>query len=243
MAVKNSEYYQKLVERNEELTHRLEEIENMRRKERKTYTQIMLSLAQEVYVKDSYTYGHVNQVERLGLLTAREMGLDLSGRRADVLSAGLILHDVGKIGIPDAILKKPGPLSPEEWKVMKTHVEKGEKILEPLSDFQEVLEIVRSHHENFDGSGYPRGLKGEQIPLFARIVSVVDAFHAIVSTRCYSKGRSVEDAFRELRRCSGTQFDPVAVEAFIRSLSREMKKRGVGFFLDESTDGSLARCA
>lgn len=243
MAVKTAEYHQSIIAQNKELGARVEEIEKLRKKERETYYQIMRSLAQEVYEKDNYTFGHVTQVERLGIMTAKEMGLNLTGRDREVLCAGLILHDVGKIGIPDHILKKPGSLNQDEWKVMKTHVEKGAKILEHLSDFKEALEIVRCHHENFDGSGYPRGLKGDRVPLFARIVSVVDAFHAIVSTRCYSKGRPAEAAFEELKRCAGTQFDPVVVDAFIRAMKREMKKRGVGFFLDELTDGSQGQAA
>ncbi len=238
MAVKTAEYHRSLIEQNQELAKRLAAIQKLREKERGTNYQIMRALAEEVHAKDAYTFGHISQVERLGIMTAKEMGLDLSGRRSDNLSAGLILHDVGKIGIPDHILKKPAKLTQEEWKIMRTHVEKGAKILEPLENFKEVAEIVRCHHENCDGSGYPRGLKGEEIPIEARIVSVVDAFHAIVSTRCYSQGRPVEAAFEELKRCAGVQFDPVVVDAFVGALKKEMKKRGVGFFLDELTDGS-----
>jgi HD-GYP domain-containing protein (c-di-GMP phosphodiesterase class II) len=202
LAVKTSEYHERL--------------EASRKKEQDTYYQIMMSLAQEVQAKDPYTFGHIRQVERLGVMTARRLGLDLSGKKKDVLCAGLFLHDVGKIGIPDHILKKPAPLDTEEWKVMRTHVEKGVKILEPLSDFKEAAEIVFCHHECFDGSGYPRGLKGEEIPIEARIVSAVDAFHAMVSTRCYRPGRSAEAALEELQRCAGRQFDPHVVEALGR---------------------------
>ena len=227
MAVKSAEYHRHLLEKNKELECRLLEIEKMRTKEQKTYYEIMRSLAAEVYAKDAYTFGHIGQVERLGLMTALEMGLDLSGRGKDILSASLILHDVGKIGIPDRILNKPAKLTDEEWEIMRTHVDKGAKILEPLTDFREVREVVRAHHEFFDGSGYPRGLKGDAIPIEARIVGVVDAFHAIVSTRCYSTGRPIEFAFQELRRCAGTQFDPKVVEAFVRAMTREMRKRGI----------------
>lgn len=240
MAVKTAEYHQGLLEQNRELARRVGEIEKLRNKEQETYYEIMRSLAQEVYAKDAYTFGHVSQVERLGLMTAREMGLDLTGKKKDILCAGLILHDVGKIGIPDRILKNPGRLEGEDWKVMQSHVEKGKKILEPLTDFKEAAEIVYCHHERYDGTGYPRGLKGEAIPIEARIVSVVDAFHAIVSTRCYSQGRPLEFAVEELRRCGGTQFDPQVVEAFIRALRKEMKKRGTHFFLDETVDGAAS---
>ena len=232
IAVKTSEYHQHLIERNieleakkKELEERLQEIERLRGKEQETYYQIMKSLAQEVHAKDPYTFGHIRQVERLGIMTAQELGLDLSGKRKAVLSAGLLLHDVGKIGIPDHILKKPASLTSEEWKVMRTHVDKGAKILEPLSDFKEVAEIVRCHHENYDGTGYPRGLKGNQIPMEARIVSVVDAFHAIVSSRCYREGRPMEVAFQELKRCAGTQFDPQVVEAFIQASKKQLQAK------------------
>ncbi|HNX69141.1 MAG TPA: HD domain-containing phosphohydrolase [Candidatus Omnitrophota bacterium] len=231
MAVKTSEYNQSLLEQNRELERRLEEIEGMRRKEQRTYYEIMRSLAEEVHAKEPYTFGHVSEVERLGLMTARELGMDTVGRAKDIISAALILHDVGKIGIPDGILCKPGRLDPDEWAIMKTHVEKGAKILEPLTDFKKVREIILAHHERFDGSGYPHGLKGDQIPIEARIVSVVDSFHAIVSTRCYREGRSIEVAFDELQNCAGSQFDPVVVEAFISVLKKELQKKGKDFVL------------
>lgn len=233
MAVKTAEYNQSLLEQNRELERRLEEIETMRRKEQRTYYEIMRSLAEQVHAKEPYTFGHVSEVEKLGLMTARELGMDLSGRNKDVLSAALILHDVGKIGVPDHILCKPGALNAEEWKIMQSHVEKGTKILEPLSDFKKVREIIWAHHERYDGGGYPRRLKGEQIPIEARIVTVVDSFHAIVSTRCYQEGRSIEEAFRELQNCAGAQFDPVVVDAFIAVLKREMQKKGSGAILHQ----------
>ncbi len=225
MAVKTTEYHQNLFEKTQELEKRINEIETLRQKEQKTYYEIMRSLAQEVHAKEPSTFGHVEEVEKLGIMTARELGLDLSGRNKDILSAALTLHDVGKIGVPDHVLTKPGALTEEEWKIMRTHVEKGVRILEPLTDFKKVREIIWQHHERYDGKGYPRGMRGEEIAIEARIVSVVDAFHAIVSTRCYSQGRPVEEAFRELKNCAGTQFDPQVVEAFIRVLSREMQKK------------------
>ncbi len=232
MAVKTTEYHQSLLERNQQLESQLHEIESLRAREQKRYYEIIRSLAQQVHAKDPYTFGHIGQVERLGVITGRELGLDMSGRFKDILSAGLLLHDVGKIGIPDHILNKPAKLDADEWVIMKTHVDKGAQILEPLTDFKEVRDIVYAHHECWDGSGYPRGLKGDKIPIGARIVCVVDAFHAIVSTRCYSKGRPIETAFKELRRCAGTQFDSQVVEAFISGLTKEMKKRGTGFFYE-----------
>lgn len=224
MALKIAEYHRGLLEKNRELKSRISEIERLREKEQKTYYEIVHSLAREVYEKDAFTFGHLDQVEKMGLLTAKALGLDLSGSKRHTLSAGLLLHDVGKIGIPDQILNKPSRLSEEEWQIMKGHVDKGVKILEPLTDFREVVQIVQCHHEHMDGSGYPRGLKGDQIPLESRIVAVVDAFHAIITNRCYSAGKSVEEAFAELRRCSATQFDGVVVEAFIKVMKESLRK-------------------
>ncbi|MBU9889409.1 MAG: HD domain-containing protein [Candidatus Omnitrophica bacterium] len=228
MAVKTAEYNQNLVVQNQELEKRLKTIEALRHKEQRTYYEIMRSLAEEVHAKEPNIYGHVSEVERLGLMTAREMGMELTGPNKDVLAAALILHDVGKIGIPDCILSKPGALTEDEWKVMKTHVEKGAKILEPLSDFKRVREIILAHHERYDGGGYPRGLRGEEIPIEARILSVVDSFHAIISSRCYREGRSIEEAFQELMNGSGSQFDPVVVDSFIRVMKREIQRKGTG---------------
>ncbi len=228
MAIKTAEYNQSLIAQNRELEKRLKEIETMRHKEQRTYYEIMRSLAEEVHAKEPNIYGHISEVERLGLMTAREMGMELTGPGKDVLSAALILHDVGKIGIPDSILTKPGPLADDEWKIMKTHVEKGAKILEPLTDFKKVREIILAHHERYDGGGYPQGLRGDEIPIEARILSVVDSFHAIVSSRCYRGGRSMEEAFQELQNGAGAQFDPIAVDSFIRIMKKEMHKKGVG---------------
>ncbi len=230
LAVKTTEYHQNLVQHNvelvakkSELEDRLSEIERLRKKEQETYYQIMKSLAQQIHAKDPYTFGHIRQVEQLGLMTADEMNLGLDAKRRAMLSAGLLLHDVGKIGIPDNILKKPASLDPDEWKIMRSHVEKGVKILEPLTDFQEAAEIVHGHHERWDGTGYPRRLKKNEIPTGSRIVSVVDAFHAIVSNRCYREGRPMQEAFDELRRCARTQFDPDVVDAFIEGMKKSKK--------------------
>jgi len=226
MAIKTAEYNQNLVEQNQELAKRLDEIERMRTKEQRTYYEIMRSLAEEVHAKEPYIFGHVSEVERLGMMTAREMGMDLTGKTKDLLSAALILHDVGKIGIPDNILCKPGQLTRDEWEIMKSHVEKGARILEPLTDFKKVREIIMAHHERFDGTGYPRGLKGNDISIEARIICVVDSFHAIVSSRCYREGRSIDSAIHEIQNCAGTQFDSVVVDAFLRALKKELQKKG-----------------
>ncbi len=229
IAIKTANLREDLLQRNlelelhqKELKERLHEIEFLREKEQSTYHQIILSLANEVYAKDPYTSGHLAHVERLGLMTAKELGYDLSTpKRRNTLLAALHLHDVGKIGIPDNILKKPGPLTDAEWKIMRQHPFRGAKILEPLTEFKEVGNIVLHHHESYDGSGYPEGLRGEEIPIESRIISVVDAFHAIVSTRCYREGRPVSVAIRELEKGAGTQFDPKVTAAFIRAYHKE----------------------
>lgn len=128
---------------------------------------------------------------------------------------GALLHDLGKIGIPDAILLKSGPLTEDEWAVMRTHPEIGQRILATVPFMAEAAEIVLSHEERFDGSGYPRGLAGDAIPLWARLFAVIDTLDAITSDRAYRKGLPFDTAKAEIMRLSGVQFDPVAVEAFV----------------------------
>jgi HD-GYP domain-containing protein (c-di-GMP phosphodiesterase class II) len=132
----------------------------------------------------------------------------------DIKLAGIV-HDIGKIHVPEEVLCKPGPLTPQQFDLVKSHAAWGAKILEPLKE-SGIERIVRYHHEALDGQGYPDGLKGEQIPIGARIITVADAFQAMVRERRYRKARSVEDAVAELRRCRGTQFDPVAVDALVQ---------------------------
>ncbi len=136
-----------------------------------------------------------------------------------------ILHDIGKIGVPESVLNKPTLLTADEYEIMKTHAALGAKILEPLK-VRAIESIVRHHHESFDGQGYPDNLKGEQIPIGARIIAVADAFDAMVSTRPYRKARTDEDAMAELRRCRGTQFDPMVVDAFLRLMESHRIWRG-----------------
>ena len=223
MTIKAAEFHDDLAKRNRELEEKIEEINQLRKKEQQTYYQIILSLAREVHARDAYTSGHMEEVEKLGLMTAEEMGLEMTGHKKDILVAALHLHDVGKIGIPDNVLKKEGKLTEEEWLIMRDHVFKGARILEPMDDFKEVAKIVMLHHENFDGSGYPYGLKGDEIPIEARIICVVDTFHAMVSTRCYRKGRPFDYAIKELEKYAGKQFDPLVVKAFISAINKRLR--------------------
>jgi GAF domain-containing protein len=178
------------------------------------YLNSVLSLAKAIDAKDSYTSKHSQQLEAMAVAVAVEMGLDR--QTIEDLKFGAQLHDVGKIGMPDSILKKPGPLTPEEWSTMHRHPEIGEKILSPLPKLRGAAAIVRHHHERYDGKGYPDGLKGDEIPIGARILAVVDAYSAIVDRRVYKEPRTHEEAIEELKRNAGTQFDPKVVEVFLR---------------------------
>ena len=171
------------------------------------------ALLSALEAKDYNTQSHSNRVSYYaqGISTAFEMPEE------DLVQVkiGALFHDIGKIGVPDLILQKPGPLTPEERQEIMKHPEIGEKIIGAIEGMEKVAIIVRAHHERFDGRGYPDGLTGEDIPLAARITTVADCFEAMVSPRVYSKGRSVEYALNELKRCSGTQFDPQVVEFFL----------------------------
>lgn len=178
------------------------------------YLQTALALARAVDVRDTYTSDHSERMARLAVAVARQMGLD--EETVNHIRLAALLHDIGKIGVPDAILRKPGPLNEEEWAIMKTHPEIGAEIVAPIRKLHPVVEIILAHQERYDGTGYPRGLKGEEIPLGARILAVVDAYSAMTENRVYRKARSPEEAIAELKRCAGTHFDPQVVQAFLR---------------------------
>lgn len=166
--------------------------------------------------KDIYTRGHSDRVAVYSVRTAIQMGF--TGEVLDQIRLGGELHDIGKIGTRDDVLNKPGPLTPEEFEEIKKHVLEGEEILEPLRrDHPMVLDIVRSHHERLDGTGFPDRLAGESIPLVARLVSVADAFDAMTTSRAYRPSRTPEEAMQELERCAGHHFDPPIVAAFQRA--------------------------
>jgi HD-GYP domain-containing protein (c-di-GMP phosphodiesterase class II) len=131
-----------------------------------------------------------------------------------------VLHDIGKIAIPDEILRKPGRLTAEEFDVIRTHPARGEAILAPLEELRSVLPAIRHHHERFDGQGYPDQLAGKNIPLHARIICVADSFDAMTSKRYYHEAKSLEEGLEEIARCSGSQFDPGLAECFIRALGK-----------------------
>jgi putative two-component system response regulator len=174
------------------------------------------SLVQALEAKDHYTRGHSARVAVYAVGIARELGLDLQ-TQAEVKLGGE-LHDIGKIGVREAVLQKPGPLTEDEYLHVMGHPAIGERILEPLlKDHPVVLSVVRSHHERLDGAGLPDHLRGEDIPLVARLASVADSFDAITTGRPYMRSHSPEEAITELRRCVGWQFDAACVEAFARA--------------------------
>ena len=171
----------------------------------------MLAVASEA--KDHDTGAHVRRIERYTRLLASELGQ--SAAEAERMGYSAILHDVGKIHVPDDILRKPGPLTPDEWKIMREHVIMGERILSREPFFELARTIARSHHENWDGSGYPDGMSGTSIPLAARIVRVADVFDALTFARPYKRAWSVEEAATTVEREQGQAFDPAVVKAFL----------------------------
>ena len=179
-----------------------------------TYKSTLEALGSALDTRDVGTEAHSRRVHGYSMATAKEYGVP--EHHLSDIAHGVLLHDIGKIGIPDAILLKPGPLTPEEWKVMRRHPEIGRRLIESIPFLREAVPIVYHHHERWDGSGYPLGLKGEDIPLGARIFAVVDAYDAMTYDRPYSKAIAVEDAKAEIHRCAGTHFDPTVVQAFFR---------------------------
>ncbi len=175
---------------------------------------VIYALAATVDAKDHYTYGHSRKVSEYATTLAEAAGL--SPERVDVIRAAGLLHDIGKLGIPDSILTKPGALDEDEWGPIKTHPELGVEILKRVVDLARCLPAVLYHHEHYDGGGYPAGLKGENIPLEARILAIADAYDAITSPRPYHSQLTSKQALEELKSCAGSQFDPRLVEVFCK---------------------------
>ena len=193
-------------------------VRELDRRNRQSLINGVKTLVHALEAKDAYTSGHSARVSRYAVRTAVQLGY--TGDPLEHIRLGGELHDIGKIGTREDILNKPGPLSPEEFQHIKEHTTLGEKILAPfLSESPMVLRIVRSHHERVDGGGFPDSLRSEAIPREARIVTVVDAFDAMTTTRAYRPSRTPVEAVRELRRCAGTHFDAEVVEAFLRAIS------------------------
>lgn len=177
-----------------------------------SYFQTVRSLAQALDAKDPYTRGHSDRVAEYTVMIAEEMGIPMEN--LELLRVAGILHDVGKIGVPESVLLKPGRLTEEEFRQIQKHAEQGDIIVSPIRFLEPVRGAVRSHHERYAGGGYPDNLVGEQIPIYARIMAVADAFDAMTTSRSYRKGLPLEEALKRLEEGVGTQFDPAVVEAF-----------------------------
>ena len=193
---------------------------------RELYLASVKALAAAVDARDPYTRSHSARVAVLARTVAEEMRLGPDELRR--VQLGALLHDIGKIGIPDAILNKPGPLTDDEWVLMRTHPAVGASILGAVEPLRDLVPIVRTHHERYDGKGYPDGLNAAQIPIESQIVAAADAFEVIVSRRAYKQAQTVEWACAEMERCKGTQFDPSVVDAFIRVIERD-RQQGQGY--------------
>jgi len=194
---------------------------------RNHYVSLIMSLAAAIDSKDAYSLGHTERVSRLTMKVADELRkkgkYNINKRFKESLQLAALLHDVGKVGIPDNILRKPGPLDDKEWKVIKKHPQLGANILEPIEVESELKQAVHHHQEHFDGTGYPAGLSADEIPLMSRIIMVVDAYDAMTSDRPYRPKRSPNEAAKEIKKFAGKQFDPDVVNAFLNALKKMEK--------------------
>ena len=214
---------QLLEQRVEEQTHTLraqsKQLSQMLDRVLLTYRATLKALEATLDVRDQSAPGHCRRVSKLAVQLGTKMGIQ--GNELVSLEHGALLHDIGKLGIPDTILLKPGPLTESEWTVMRRHPEIGSDIVGHIDFLQGALPIIRHHHERYDGGGYPGNLKGQEIPLLARIFAVVDAFDAMTSVRPYrDQTMTTQQAVIELKTHSGTQFDSEMVKAFIRAVEK-----------------------
>jgi len=193
--------------------HLEQKVANQTRKIRNSFLNPITALAYALEVRDKYTSGHSRRVSEISIAVANELGI--SQDCVDTIKLAGLIHDIGKIGVRESILNKPGKLTAEEYQQIKYHCEEGEHILIPIVEDDEILKMVRNHHERYDGNGYPDHLKDEQIPLGARILAVSDAYDAMTSWRPYRRIMSPEEASIEIEHCMSSQFDPEIADAFL----------------------------
>ena len=174
---------------------------------------LLATLSAAIEARDPYLRGHSARVTLIAEGLARRLAW--RGERLDALRLGGALHDIGKIAVNSTVLRKPGPLTEEELAQIRTHPVSGARLIEAVEDFRSALPYVLHHHERWDGAGYPHGLRGEEIPIEARLLGVADAFDAMTSDRSYRPALSVEQALAELERCAGSQFDPALADTFV----------------------------
>ncbi len=199
---------------------RREEAEAALREIQRQQLAVVRTLAFVAEAKDNYTKHHLDRTYQYAMTLTQRVAPELA---EDVrVGYGYLLHDIGKVGVPDSILNKPGPLDEDEWRVMRTHPLIGLQLVQPIKFLGDAISVIRSHHERWDGRGYPEGLKGEEIHLPARIFSIIDTYDAMTSDRPYRKGLPVSAALEEIDRNAGTQFDPNVVSAFI-GLCKDLK--------------------
>ena len=216
---------QKLREAAETIQTQNVSLEQANRLLRERSTAAMESLSATVDARDAYTAGHSRRVQQLALAIGRELGL--SAAELDLLGHAALFHDIGKLAVPDSVLLKPATLTDEEWALMQQHADEGARIIDRLGFLNDAVPAIRHHHERFDGTGYPDGLEGEEIPLGARIIHVADALDSMLTTRIYRAARPAAEALEELRRSAGTQFCPRCVAALERILPVERSDQDV----------------
>lgn len=212
----------KSVKQMDEIKRINEKLEDSKEQLEQAYLDMVQTLRYTVEAKDSYTRGHSDRVSEYSVLIGEKLGLP--AEQIKTLRIGGLFHDIGKIGIPDSILLKPAKLTDEEYSQIKNHPSIGAHILGSAAIFQDIIPIVKHHHERYDGNGYPSKLKGEEIPYLARIAAVADTFDAMTSRRSYRGPIDVEHVKEEIKRCEGTQFDPQIAEVFIEILNNDFAK-------------------
>ena len=205
LELENKEYQQ----------HLEDKVAEQAKKIRASFLSAITALAYALEAKDKYTSGHSQKVADISVAIAKE--LDLPQESIERIRLAGLVHDIGKIGVRETVLNKPGRLTDEEFRHVQYHPEIGEHILAPIADDEEILKLVRHHHERYDGTGYPDQLKGDQIPLCSRILAVSDAYEAMTSERPYRSKMSDEEAYEEIKRNRGIQFDPEVADAFLKS--------------------------